>query len=242
MNRKIFAFIAAFMLLCATLSAQSMDAPRHAPVHATYFVDTKSINLSLIIPPPPAQDSETTKAELAEMHRIEKTRTPAQIAAAQSDDNQMDIFIYRTVLGEKFNAADLPLTTALSTHVHDDGWAASELKGLFKRPRPYQYDKTLHPICGTTDRPNSYPSGHSIGGYLEAFVLAQIVPEKSTEILARADDYAHNREVCGVHYPSDLAGGRSVAYAIFGNMLASPRFQADLAAARAETRKCLGLN
>jgi acid phosphatase (class A) len=242
MNRKIFAPIAALLLLCATLSAQSMDAPRHAPTNASYFIDAKSIDLSLIIPPPPAQDSETTKAELAEMHRIEQTRTPAQVAAAQSDDKEMDIFIYRTVLGEKFNAANLPLTAALSGHVHDDGWAANALKGLYKRPRPYQFDKTLHPICGTTDRPNSYPSGHSIGGYLEAFVLAQIVPEKRVEILARADDYAHNREVCGVHYPSDLAGGRSVAYAIFGSMLASPRFQTDLASARAETRKRLGLN
>jgi len=69
-----------------------------------------------------------------------------------------------------------------------------------------------------------------------------MVPEKKVEILARADEYAHHRLVCGVHYPSDIAAARNVAYVLFGYMIATPRFQMDLAAARAETRKQLGLN
>jgi acid phosphatase (class A) len=69
-----------------------------------------------------------------------------------------------------------------------------------------------------------------------------MVPEKRREILERADDYAHNRLVCGVHYPSDIAASRNAAYAVFGYMLGTPRFQMELAAARAETRKHLGLS
>jgi acid phosphatase (class A) len=90
--------------------------------------------------------------------------------------------------------------------------------------------------------PTSYPSGHAIIGYLEALTLVQIVPEKQKEILERADDYAHNREVCGVHYPTDVAAGKEAAYAVFGEMTTSAEFQKELAAARAETRKLLGLN
>jgi acid phosphatase (class A) len=78
-------------------------------------------------------------------------------------------------------------------------------------------------------------------GYLEAFTLAEIAPEKRAEILARADDYAHSRLVCGVHYPSDVEASRTVAYAVFGYMLATPRFQRDLAVAREEMRAKLGL-
>lgn len=74
-------------------------------------------------------------------------------------------------------------------------------------------------------------------GYLEAFTLAEIVPEKQTEILARADEYAHNRVVCGVHYPGDVEASRRAAYIVFGYMLATPRFQRDLAAAREELSK-----
>ena len=109
------------------------------------------------------------------------------------------------------------------------------------RPRPYQVDETLRPVCKTTTQHNAYPSGHTLSGYLLAFTLTEIVPEKSAEILARADDYAHNRLVCGVHTASDLEASRRVAYAMFGSMLEEPRFQQDLAAAREETRHALGL-
>jgi acid phosphatase (class A) len=229
------------LFLCAPVFAQTPEAAK--PVKAAYYIDPKVIDLPLIVPMPPTQDSAQTKAELVELHRIEQARTPAQAAAAQADDQEEDIFVFRAVLGEKFRSEDLPLTTALSTHLHKDESAVSDsLKGYFQRPRPYQFDTTLHPVCKLSDQPNSYPSGHTLTGYLEALTLAQIVPEKRQEILARADDYAHNREVCGVHYASDLAASHNIAYAVFGYMMATPRFQIDLAAARAETRKKLGLN
>ena len=51
-------------------------------------------------------------------------------------------------------------------------------------------------------------------GTLEALALTQIVPERSTEILQRLDQYTHNRVVCGVHYPERhcrIAGDRVFA-------------------------------
>jgi acid phosphatase (class A) len=80
-----------------------------------------------------------------------------------------------------------------------------------------------------------------MSGYLLAFTMAQIVPEKREEILRRADEYAHDRVVCGVHYPSDTEASRKLAYTIFGCMMGNPRFQRDLLAARLETRRHLGL-
>jgi acid phosphatase (class A) len=112
--------------------------------------------------------------------------------------------------------------------------AGGALKATFARPRPYQTDKTLHPPCALTAAQNSYPSGHALTGYLEGLTLAELVPEKRTELLARADDYAFNRLVCGVHLRSDLEASRRAAYVIFGYMMATPHFQHDLAAARAE--------
>jgi len=125
---------------------------------------------------------------------------------------------------------------------NDEPFAGNGMKNFYKRPRPYQADPTLHPVCKTTDQPNSYPSGHAIVGYLEAFTLAELVPEKREAILARANDSAHDRLVCGVHYPSDVAASRQVALVAFGYILGTPRFQTELAAARVELRKSLGLN
>lgn len=241
MTRPHSAFSALILLLCTSISAQAPATTK--PARAAYFIDPKVIDMSLILPLPPSQDSETVKAELAELHKLEQTRTSEQVAAAKADDQEEDIFVFRTVLGDNFRPEELPLTAALSAHVHgDEPVASSSMKALFKRPRPYQFDSTLHPVCKTTTEPNSYPSGHTLSGYLEAFTLAQMVPEKRREILERADDYAHNRLVCGVHYPSDIAASRNAAYAVFGYMLGTPRFQMELAAARAETRKHLGLS
>jgi len=235
---------ASLLLFCASTFAQAPDSSKPAKAPKTaYYIDTKVLDLTLLVPPPPAQDSETTKAELAELHRIEQSRTPAQAAVAKADEDDQTIFVFRSVVGEKFTPEDLPLTAALGAHVHNEEPVASNtLKAVYRRPRPYQFDATLHPVCKTSEVPDSYPSGHGVSGYLLAFTVAQIVPEKRFEILARADEYARNRLVCGVHYASDLVASRSVAYAVFGYMMATPRFQIDLAAARTETRKKLGLN
>ena len=235
--------LATALLICAAVFAQA-PAVQHVEAAKTgYYTASAPPDLFGILPPPPAEHSDATKAELARLHQIEQDRTPAQVAAAQKDDKEEDIFYLRSVMGKGFTPDNLPLLAALSDRVESEASAASGvLKGEFKRPRPYQLDRTLHPVCATVTAPDSYPSGHSILGYLEALTLIRIVPEKSREILERADDYAHNRMVCGVHYPSDIAGSREAAYLLFGYLMAQHRFQNDLAAARAETRKRLGLD
>ena len=250
MRQKSLAAILAIVLASVSLDGQTQHVDPAADKsiqasssHTAYFIDPLVINLLPILPPPPAQDSDITKAELVELHRIEKLRNPQQIAAAQADDKEQDIFIFKNVLGANFTAANLPLTVALSAHIHnDEGIASKPLKTSFARSRPFQADATLHPVCELSKEPNSYPSGHTLSGYLLAFTLVQLVPEKQEQILQRADDYAHNRLVCGVHYPSDVDTSRKMAYAMFGYMLASPRFQQQLAAAREETRLHLGLS
>jgi acid phosphatase (class A) len=249
MRQKSLAAILAVLVASSNLNGQtkavdpatekSIKAPS---AHNGYFIDPLVIDLLPILPPPPAQDSDITKAELADLHRIEKSRTPQQVAAAQADDQEEDIFVFKNVLGQNFSAVNLPLTDALSSHIrNDEGVAGKPLKASFARARPYQFDSSLHPVCGLSKEPNSYPSGHSLSGYLLAFTLVQIVPEKQQQIMQRADEYAHNRLVCGVHYASDVDTSRKMAYAVFGYMMANPRFQKELAAAREETRLHLDL-
>jgi acid phosphatase (class A) len=210
--------------------------------HVTFYIDPLPLHLDLILSPPPARESATVAAELRDLHHIETVRTPAQIAQAQADDHEEDIFLFKTVLGPGFTAADLPITALLSDHIRkDENAAGSPLKKIYHRPRPYQVDSTLHPVCPLNPEPTSYPSGHSLSGYLLAFTLVQLVPEKRDQIFERADEYVHNRLICGVHYASDTEASRRVAYAIFGSLVASPNFQRDLAAAREEIRRKLGL-
>jgi len=72
-------------------------------------------------------------------------------------------------------------------------------------------------------------------------VLADMLPEKRAEIMERAQEYAFNRVIAGVHYPTDVQSG-ALAVAAFAAMLfASPEFRKEEAAAAAELRTVLGL-
>jgi acid phosphatase (class A) len=241
---RIFAaWLCVGALVAAAAQAPPMKPakPANAPPRVAYYIDATVLDLADLVPDPPAVDSAANKAELAELHRIEAARTPGQIAAAKADEDNEDLFLYRTVLGPGFNADALPITAELGVHVkNEQSVAGAALKPVFARPRPYKTDSTLHPVCALTELPNSYPSGHALTGYLEGLTLAELVPARRTEILARADEFAHNRLICGVHYPSDVEASRRVAYIVFGYMMATPRFQRDLAAARAELHARLG--
>jgi acid phosphatase (class A) len=236
---------AALLVASGCVQAQTTKPakPAGTPQKTAYYIDPTVLNLTDLVPDAPAVGSMTQKEELRQLHEIERTRTPEQVAAAKVDEDEEDIFLYKTVLGAGFSADALPLTAALGTHVkNDQSVVGAMLKPVFQRQRPYQTDATLHPPCALTEAPNSYPSGHALTGYMEGLTLAEIVPEKRTEILARADEYARNRLVCGVHHSSDIEASRTVAYMVFGYMLATPRFQRDLAAAKFETRAKLGLS
>jgi len=237
-SRRRFRFVGglpALFLLAQLTKAQEPKKP--------IFVSAEQLRIASVMPAPPAMNSDQTGAELAELHKLQNSRTAAEIERAKTDDAEEDIFIFKNVLGEKFNREALPLTAQLSDHVHnDEGIVVNPAKDFFKRPRPYQFDSTISPVCKATSKvPDAYPSGHGTTGYLEAMVATLIVPEKRDVIFGRLDEYLHNRLVCGVHYASDVSASRSVAYAMIAIMLDNPQFKRELDAARAETRHVLGL-
>jgi acid phosphatase (class A) len=206
------------------------------------YVPSAQLHAERILATPPAAGAETARAELAELHRIEAGRTPAQVARAQADERDETLFVFRDVLGDGFTAAGLPQTAVLSAHVkQQEDEASAPLKSAFQRIRPYNLDRTLHPVCKTKTKNDSYPSGHALAGYLAALTLVDLVPEKRDAILARADEYAHNRMVCGVHFASDLQASRLLAYATHAAMLDNPVYRQEEASARVELRQALGL-
>jgi acid phosphatase (class A) len=229
-----------FKLFAAALILSLVAAPAHAEGAA--FVTPKQSQATLILLDPPADGSPEQQAELAALHAIESSRTPAQEQAARADADDKSIFVFKTVFGEAFAAKNLPLTAALGEKIaRDSAENVSAAKDYFKRIHPYTIDATLHSVCKSNDKPESYPSGHAQLGWLLGLTLVEMVPEQREAILSRAQDYGHNRLVCGVHYPSDVAASRPLAYAIHALMTQNPDYVAQVAAARAELRKALAL-
>ena len=108
-------------------------------------------------------------------------------------------------------------------------------KDFYKRLRPFQIDKgkTCQPgdeLKGSFD----YPSGHTTWGWTWGTLLSELLPDRATAIESRARAYGESRIICGVHNASAVEAGRNTATATLAVVHASPEFQADLAAARAE--------
>ena len=226
----------ALLLLAVILAAPPVAAKEAA------FVTPEQSHATSILPDWPADGSAEQQAELAVLHAIEASRSRPEEEAARADAEDKSIFLFRRVFGEGFARQNLPLTAALGEKIDRDSEVnAGVAKNAFHRIHPYTFDTTLHPACKSNGEPESYPSGHAMRGWLLGLTLVEIVPEKRQEILLRAEDYGHNRLICGVHYPSDVAASRSLAYAIHALETQNPDYINQLAAARAELRKFLNM-
>ncbi|WP_084089661.1 acid phosphatase [Andreprevotia lacus] len=204
------------------------------------YISNKEVDLTRFLPPPPANDSAQTKAEIAEVLSIQASRTAEQEAAAKADATE-DVWRFADVLGPKFTAANLPKLNAFFARVVEtEGAVVDPAKDVWKRPRPHLLSKDIKPVVKLTSS-GSWPSGHATVGYLMATVLADMVPEKRAALFARAAGYAENRIVAGIHYRSDTQMGRVAGALIAQNLFARPDFQAEYAPARAELRAALGL-
>jgi acid phosphatase (class A) len=228
-----FLFTAAAIVFLSCAPAQAADKPEN-------FLPPDALDLTAILPPPPANDSPVTRAELAEIHRVQAGASAAQNAQAKAD-TQEDAYVFASVLGANFTAGKLPAAAPFLEHVREaEKEFVDPAKKALGRPRPPLVDSTIA-TCETLRPSGAYPSGHATTGYLFAVVLAQIVPEKREQIFSRAAEYANNRVLCGVHYPSDVEAGKISGSLIGAMLLQNPAFKAELGPAKAEIRRVLGL-
>ena len=231
MNRSALAGVMAALLFCAPAAAQE-KAPQ-----PPLFLTAADIDQAVQLPQPPPEGSPAALAELAELHQIQDARTPERLARAKWDGETENGGMFAPTLGPGFDLAKLPATARMLADVrHDEKLAATRAKVFYLRKRPWIVDPTLQP-CSESDKPlSSYTSGHSTMAYAMAVVLADAFPAKADAIMARADDYAESRLVCGVHFRSDVAGGKILGEEMGRSLLAKPAFKAEEQEAAKELR------
>ncbi|MCF6123123.1 phosphatase PAP2 family protein [Mesorhizobium sp. M7A.F.Ca.CA.001.07.2.1] len=230
---KRYASIAAgLLLLIIGSAAQAEDAQP--------FVTNKDVDLTMILPPPPANDSAQTKAELGEVLTLQVTRTPEMVASAVADAEE-NVWRFADVMGPKFNKETLPKFSAFFDRVvATEGAVVDPAKDVWKRPRPHQLSDLVKPAVKLSNS-GSWPSGHATVGTMMGIILSDMVPEKRAEIMARASEYAHNRVVGGIHFASDVEMGRISGSVIAAVLLNRDDFKAEYEVARAELRSDLGM-
>jgi len=206
------------------------------------YLDGVTTDYVALFEAPPARDSSATRAELDELLALQNTRSDADVAAARADRRTVIQRFYGALGFPDGADPDLPRLRALAETVEDDTRTyVRAAKEKFRRLRPYEIESRLHPCIDNVKGDLSYPSGHASYGYVMAFLLRELVPERGDALMARADDFARQRMVCGVHFRSDIEAGRRGAQWLIFALDASPGYRAAADAARVELRAALHL-
>lgn len=194
-----------------------------------------------ILPPPPARDS---KREAGDRQVFAATRvlagTPRWSLAAEDANLAQGPGLFSCAVGVNLDAASAPSLAVLFRRTGADTPAVTDpAKNHYGRQRPYSApDAASAPVCvaktdSLTKNP-SYPSGHASISWAWGLILAELVPDRATEILGRARSIGESRVVCGVHYPSDVEAGRTVGASLVAALHGEAAFRADMDKARAE--------
>jgi len=213
------------------------DMTASKPAKTLRWLDPEAFAPDRVLPEPPAVGSVEQRAEMAEVLAFAQIAPADRHAAAAVDGEDETPRAFNAVTGR--DLAALPATAHLLAEIEDEVEVVADVaKRHFHRSRPYAVDPAV-PHCGDgkaggkgADR--SYPSGHATFGWSLAWVLGDLIPERRSAIFARAADYGYSREICAVHFASDVEAGHVLGVLAAKALLADPRLAPDIAAARAE--------
>jgi len=233
-RRTAYAFALLVVLASGYAYWQYQAPPRYLHAAESEFV--------ALFAAPPAENSVQTRRELDDLLAIQQRRTPQQAQAARSD-RKTEVWQFAKALGlEPAQVRAMPALNALAEQVEDDMRPyVRAAKYRFLRLRPYEIEPKIEPCIDNVQGDLSYPSGHATYAYVLANLLADMVPERRAQLAARAQEFAQQRAVCGVHFPSDLEAGHLGAEWLVAHFLQSEDYRAAAGPVAHDLRILLGL-
>ena len=182
------------------------------------------------VPAPPAETSDQTKAELAELRQLQKERSPSANTAIQYYNavpatQRWHDLAHTLARAEKQSLnRQAYLAAILHTALHDAvivTWAA---KYQFNRKPPSQLapDVTpVVPITGAVAAPEpSYPSEHAALAGTAVGILTAFFPKEEANLKATAAEVGQTRLLMGANYRSDIDAGFALGQAVAQKALA----------------------
>jgi acid phosphatase (class A) len=143
---------------------------------------------------------------------------------------------FSCAVGVPLDAAKLPqLVSLLDRAGVDANHVNTPVKQANRRQRPFQIDDGA--VCESKAhlaKSFDYPSGHATWGWTIGLILAELAPDRATDIDLRARAYADSRVVCGAHNHSAIEAGAMNAAIVVAALHASPAFRQDAESARRE--------
>lgn len=245
---SILFIISLFVLGCASqkeVTSLSLDIPEvHKGILQGYLSEDELPNSLKLVSPPPEEGSAAfaLDQEIASMYVAsdnESRKEQATKDAVLYFPEAMDAF--NSILDTKISEEATPnLYMIMRRTLADAGLSTYAAKNYYQRERPFMMNNA--PICTPEDEEGlrsdgSYPSGHTAIGWAWALILTEVFPDQTNVILIRGKEFGISRNVCNVHWYSDVITGRMIGTAAVARLHANEQFIIDLAAAKEEIKK-----
>ena len=244
------------VLLIATLSACSTSqtsSTQTAPAVATteevqeiapgflqgYMTEEEQLDSKKFVPIAPQIDSPRQALDTAWANNMLKLRgTPRWNLAIRDADLYFPAAAdtFSCSLGIPVTEEDTPaLYVLLRRTLADIGLASYSAKNAYQRERPFMVNGGA--ICTPDEeealrKDPSYPSGHTSIGWGWALILTELSPGQADALIARGRSFGESRNVCNVHWYSDVVAGRLVGAAAVSKLHENEKFLLAMDAAR----------
>lgn len=240
---------------CAGTSAGSQTSaatPVAAPVEISgaatsgtpirgYVAEARLFRLADAVPPPPTPGSPEDLDDKArsEAYRVLAGGDRWLLATAHAEVRPEPARQhFDCALGVRFQGQATPrLNAILARTLHDADHAAERIKARAHRPRPVADDPERIPcqrVSPAGRATASYPSGSAAVGAAYGEVMAALDPAHAAQAREIGRQIGVSRAVCGMHYETDVRVGLELGRAVGAEIIATPAFRDDLAAARTE--------
>lgn len=244
--RKTFLVLVCIAITAGCAGFESQGKPAAIPeirpgILAGYLKPEALPNSLALIPPPPAEGSAALALDEDVSRKSLSLRGTPRWELAIEDANLMfpeAANTFSCALGIPVTEQDTPrLYMLLRRTLADAGLSTYTAKNKYQRKRPFM--KNNEPTCTPDEeahlmKDGSYPSGHTAIGWAWALILTEIAPDRTDAILARGRAFGESRNICNVHWHSDVVEGRFMGAAAVARLHADPAFRAELEAAKAE--------
>lgn len=208
------------------------------------YLPVKELPNSLaLLPSPPTDDSvafaldDEVNFESLALHG-----TPRWDLAALDAD-----LSFPAVAGTFSCALNAPISEEETPHLYrllrrtlaDAGLTSYTAKNHYNRTRPFVLNKQS--TCSPDDEKalrndGSYPSGHTAIGWAWALILAEVSPEHTDAVLARGWAFGQSRNICNVHWQSDVLMGQVTGAAAVAMLHSNDEFRAAIEASKIELK------
>jgi acid phosphatase (class A) len=194
-----------------------------------YFPEALAVQQALLVLPSPPQPGTAAQAvNVQTLNTVIAAASPQATAQAQVEGQSYDVWAFSALLGQGFNASNLPILNNFFNDVTINTQNVNyDLKAIYNSPGPTSAA--------------TYPSTQALLGDINGMLLSYMIPEKAQELQTFGIQFGLDRLIVNAHWPTDVAAAQMETPLLLGDLFSSSQFVSDFNAAKAELRAQQGL-